>query len=125
MEIKQGAISFDVESSISPLKRFRKIVYKPGNYTSQKIFGIMDFNTINIHCNFISVDKDNGNKTDILYTFTLIESPAYQTNITPVNAFYQNNTEERMENIEFQITDEQGRTIDFNGDVICLTLPLI
>ena len=28
MEIKQGAINFDIENSIAPLLRFRKIVYK-------------------------------------------------------------------------------------------------
>ena len=41
MEIKQGAISFDVENSIAPLLCFRKIVYKQGKYTSQKIVDIM------------------------------------------------------------------------------------
>ena len=33
----------------------------------------MGFSTINIHCNVISGVKDNGNNTDILYTFTLTE----------------------------------------------------
>ena len=35
MEIKQRAINFDIENSIAPLLRFRKIVYKKGKYTSQ------------------------------------------------------------------------------------------
>ena len=48
MEIKQGALSFDVENSIAPLLGFRKIVYKKGKYTSQKIVDIMGFSTINI-----------------------------------------------------------------------------
>ena len=85
----------------------------------------MGFNTINIHCNVISVAKNSGNKTDILCTFTLIEPTAYLTNITPVNAIYQNVTKERMDYFEFHITDEQGRPIDFNGDVLIFTLPLI
>ena len=66
-EIKQGALSFDVENSIAPLLGFRKIVYKKSKYTSQKIVDIMGFSTINIHCNVISGVKDNGNNTDILY----------------------------------------------------------
>ena len=41
MEIKQGALSFDVENSIAPLLGFRKTVYKQGKYTSQKIVDIM------------------------------------------------------------------------------------
>ena len=42
-----------------------------------KIVDIIGFNTINIHCNTISGVKENGNDTDILYTFNLIEPPGY------------------------------------------------
>ena len=68
MEIKKGALSFDIENSIAPLLRIRKIVYKQGKYTSLKIVDIMGFNTIIIHCNIISGAKYNGKDTDILYT---------------------------------------------------------
>ena len=83
MEVKQGAFNFDIENSIASLLRFRKIVHKKGKYTSQKIVDIVGFSTINIHCNVISGVKDNGNNTDILYTFTLTEPPAYLVNIIP------------------------------------------
>ena len=43
MEIKQGALNFDTEKSIAPLLGFRKIVYKQGKYTSQKVTDIMVF----------------------------------------------------------------------------------
>ena len=55
MEIKQGAITFDVENSIASLIGFRKAVYKQAKYTSQKIVDIMGFSTINIHCNVRSL----------------------------------------------------------------------
>ena len=125
MEIKQGAISFDIENSIASLLGFRKIVYKKGKYKSQKIVDIMGFSTINIHCNVLSGVKDNGNNTDILYTFTLTEPPGYLINIIPTNILYQNVTKDRIENIEFHIKDEHGRPIDFNGDVLSFTLHLI
>ena len=51
LEIKQGAINFDIENSIAPFLGFRKIVSEQGKYTSQKIIDIMGFSTINIHCN--------------------------------------------------------------------------
>ena len=73
MEVKQGAINFDIENAITPLLGFRKIVYEQGKYKSQKIVDIMGFSTINIHCNVISGVKDNGNNTDILYAFILTE----------------------------------------------------
>ena len=125
MEIKQGAINFDIENSIAPLLGFRKIVYEKGKYTSQKIVDIMGFSTINIHCKKISGVKDNGNNTDILYTFTLTEPPGYLINFIPTNILYQKETKNRIEYIEFHIKDEHGRSIDFNGDVLSFTLHLI
>ena len=92
LEVKQGAINFDIENSIAPLLGFRKIDYKKGKYTSQKIVDIMGFSTINLHCNVISGVKDNGNNTDIIYTFTLTEPPGYLINIIPTNILYQNIT---------------------------------
>ena len=94
MEIKQGAINFDIENSKAPLPGFRKIVYEQGKYTSHKIMDIMGFSTINIHCNVISGVKGDGNNTDILYTFTLTEPPGYLINIIPINILYQNVTKD-------------------------------
>ena len=125
MEVKQGAINFDIENSIASLLGFNKIVYEQGKNTSQKIVDIMGFSTINIHCNVISGVKDNGNNTGILYTFTLTEPPDYLINIIPTNILYQNVTKDRIEYIEFHIKNEHGRPIDFNGDVLSFTLHLI
>ena len=125
MEIKQGAINFGIEISIAPLLGFRKIVYKKSKYTSQKIVDIMGFSTINIHCNVISGVKDNGKNTDILYTFTLTETPGYLINIIPTNILYQNVTKDRIDYIEFHINDEHGKPIDFNGDVLSFTFHLV
>ena len=125
MEIKQGALSFDIENSLASLLGFRKIIYKKGRYKSQKIIDIMGFSTINIHCNIISGAKDNGKDTDILYTFNLTEPPGYLKNIIPTNILYQNVTKDRIEYIEFHIKDEHGRPIDINGDVLSFTLLLV
>ena len=97
MEVKQGAINFDIENSIAPFLGFRKIVHEQGKYTSQKIVDIMGFSTINIHCNVISGVKDNGNNTDILYTFTLTDLRGYLMNIIPTNILYQKVTKDRIE----------------------------
>ena len=125
MEIKQGAISFDIENSLASLLGLRKIIYKKSRYKSQKNIDIMGFSNINIHCNVISGAKDNGKDTDILYTFNLTEPPGYLMNIIPTNILYQNVTKDRIEYIEFHIKDEHGRPIDFNGDVLSFTLHLI
>ena len=125
MEIKQGALCFDIDNSLASLLGFRKIIYKKRRYKSQKIIDIMDFCTIKIHCNVISGAKNNGKDTDILYTFNLNEPPVYLINIIPTNILYQNVTKDRIEYIDFHIKDEHGRPIDFNGDVLSFTLHLI
>ena len=125
MEIKQGVLSFDVENSMRSLLGFRKVLYRAGTYTSQKIVDIMGFNTINFHCNIISGAKDNGNDTDILYTFNLTEPPGYLINIIPTNILYQNVTKDRIKYMEFHIKDEHGRPIYFNVDVLSFTLHLV
>ena len=125
MEIKQGALSFDIENSLASLLGFRKIIYKKGRYNSQKIIDIMGFSVINIHCNVISGATHNGNNTDILYTFILTEPPGYLINIIATNILYQNVTKDRIEYIEFHTKDEHGRPIAFNGDVLSFTLHLI
>ena len=125
MEIKQGALSFDIENSLASLLGFRKIIYKKGRYKSQTLIDIMGFSTINIHCNVISGATDNGRHTDILYTFNLTEPPGYLINIITTNILYQNVTKDRIEYIEFHIKDERGRPKDFNGDVLSFTLHLV
>ena len=43
MELKQGLLIIDVENSIGSLLGFRKVLYRTGTYTSQKIVDIMGF----------------------------------------------------------------------------------
>ena len=100
MEIEQGALSFDVDNSTAYLLGFRKVVYKPGKYTSQKI-DFMGFSTINIHCNVESGVKDNGNNTEILYTFNLTEPPGSLINVIQTNILYHNVTKDRIYRISY------------------------
>ena len=105
METKEGALSFDVENSFASLLEIRKILYKTGKHTAQKVVDSKGFNTINIHCNVITAVKDNGINTDILYAFNLLEPPSYEKNIIPNNIICQNVAKERIENVEFLIRD--------------------
>ena len=125
VEVIQDVISFDVDNSVGSLLGFDRKIYSTGIHIATKIVDIMGFNTINVHCNIISGVKDNGNDTDILYTFNLIEPPGYMINIIPNNVLYQNVTEDRIEYIDFHIKDEYGRPIDFNGEVLSFTLHLV
>ena len=62
---------------------------------------MMGFSTISFHCSDISGIKDNGNNTEILYTFNLTEPQGYLIIIIPFNILYQNVTKKRIEYIEF------------------------
>ena len=63
-------------------------------HLATKIADIMGFITNNIHFNIISGVKDNGNDTDILYTFNLVEPPGYMINIIPNDVLYQKVTKD-------------------------------
>ena len=125
IEVIQDVISFDVDNSVGSLLGFDRQIYSTGIHIATKIVDIMGFDTINIDCNIISGVKDNGNDTDILYTFNLIEPPGYMIKIIPNNVLYQNVTKDRIEYIEFHIKDEYGRPIVFNGDVLSFTLHIV
>ena len=112
MEIEQGSFNFGIENSIASLLGFRKKVYDQGKYASQKTIDIMGFSAINIHCNLISGVKENGNRSEILYTFTLTEPPGYLINTISNNILYQNVKKDRIEYIEFHIKDDHGRPIE-------------
>ena len=81
----QDVISFDVDNSVGSLLRLDRKLYSTDMHLSTTIVDIMGFITISIHCNIISGVKDNGNDTDILYTFNLMEPPGYMINIIPNN----------------------------------------
>ena len=124
IEVLQVVISFDVDNSVGLLLGFDRQIYSTSMNSATKIVDIMGFNTIKFRCNFISVVKDNGYDTDILYTFNLVEPPGYMMNIKQNNLLYQNDTKETIESIESHSKDEYGRSIDFNGDLLSYTLHL-
>ena len=66
----------------------------------------MGFSTSYIRFDVISGVKDNGNNTDIQYTFTLTEPPGYLITIIPTNILNPNVTKDRIEYIEIHIKDE-------------------
>ena len=87
IELKQVLLNFDTENSVASLLEFRKKVHEQDKLTSEKVFDIMGFSTINIYCDVKSGVKDNVNNRDILYTFTLTEPPGYLLNIIPTKSY--------------------------------------
>ena len=111
---------FDLENSAGSLLRFHEQIYSTGKNTANEMVDIMGFKTVIIRCNFKSGATDNGEDTDIFYTFNLTEPTGYMIIKIPTSILCQQVTKERREYEEFHIRDEQGRSIDFNGDVFIL-----
>ena len=53
-DVLQDVISVDVDNSVGLLLGFDIQIYSTGMHLATKIVDVMGFNTINIHCNFIS-----------------------------------------------------------------------
>ena len=68
----------------------------------------------------ISEVRDKCNYTDILHTCNQIEPPGYMKSNIPTNVLYHFVTKEKIDYIEFFIREEDGRSIDFNGDVLVM-----
>ena len=83
----------------------------------------MSFNRNQIHCKIISGLKDYVKKQnyDILYTFNPIDPPGYMIVKILTIVLYQNVKTDKIEYIEFCVRDDNGRPIDFNGDVLSFT----
>ena len=120
MEIRQGALSFDVENSTASLLGFRKKFYNQAKANIHlkillMLWVLVPLTTIVMLYLVLKIMVIMV--IDILYTFTPQEPLGYLINIIPTNILYQNVTKYRIDYIDFHIKDEHGRPIDFNGDV--------
>ena len=117
-------VDFDVEDSIADVFGLERKIYEKGDHKSKNIIQISPFETVNLHCNCIEGYLQNGKPTDILYTFRLNVPVGYKINETPQHVMYKKVLDERIDYMDFSITDENGNEIDFNGEKLCFTLEL-
>ncbi len=83
---------------------------------------INNVNTINITCNLIQGSYKNGRNEHIIHTFYPTVPPGFKIIEKPHNLVYLPLTVINISDIELNVIDQDGKLIDFRGEVISLRL---
>ena len=96
----------------------------PNFYISDKIFYLSTTNKIHLKCDVIEGSVVNGLRQPILYSFELDKLPGYQVFCEPETIHYKKN-KSVLNVITFSLEDDNNEEVNFNGETLTFTLPLI
>ena len=129
MVVKSGiiAIRFDEKSFFSTILGFTPgWDYKHYNkHTSQKIVNLGSTNKIHLKCDCIDGSLVNGIRQSILYSFVLDKLPGYKVFSEPETIHYKKINKSVLNTIIFYLEDDNNEEVDFNGETLTFTLPMI
>ena len=100
-----------------------------GSYnTSENKVDIISFNNVFIYCDIVRGAYWNGKRTHILHSFSLNVSPGFRF----VDKFYGGisykdiiNSKEQITLIKFYVRDDNGKALDFQGEVLTFKVKII
>ena len=100
--------------------------YKPSNvYTSDKILNLNTVNKIHLKCDIIHGGVVDGVRQPILYSFILEKKPGYEIFSEPETINYKKVNKSVLNTITFYLEDDNNKEVNFNGETLTFTLPLI
>ena len=121
------AIRFDEKSFFSTILGFT-----PGwdykhykKYTSQKIVNLGSTNKIHLKCDCIDGSLVNGIRHSIFYSSVLDKLPGYRVFSEPETIHYKKINKSVLNTITFCLEDDNNKVVDFNGETLTFTLPMI
>ena len=131
-----GTLRFDKQSFFHTLLGFPPYwdykpdnsnhVLTPGVYPGDKI--ILNLNTINkIHlkCDCIDGSIQDGVRQPILFSFILDKPSGYKICSEPESIHYKNINKPVLNTLTFYLEDDNNEEVDFNGETLTFTLPMI
>lgn len=119
-------IDFRVPNSIGPLLGFKPQLLQPpqSRHISDYPINITKVNTICIDCNIVSNSFNNGKPVHIIHSFTTKVEPGYKIDESPTNTVYLPINTRYINEIVLKIVDQDGNLVNFNGELITVTLHL-
>lgn len=118
-------IRFDKENSIGKLLGFSKrILESKVLHQSDLPVQILKVSSIRVECNIISGSFYNSIPSHTLYEFPLDVDPGYAINKDPQNVIYLPLNVTTIHNITLTLIDQDGRPIDFQGELVIIRLQL-
>ena len=121
------AIRFDEKSFFSTILGFTAgWDYKHYNkYTSQKVVNLGSTNKIHLKCDCIDGSVLNGIRQPILFSFILDKLPGYKVFCEPETIHYKKINKSVLNTITFYLEDNDRKEVNFNGETLTFTLPMI
>lgn len=118
-------VDLSSEDSIASLLGFENAVYKSEKWhTSTKSVNIQRVNSIRIECNIASGTYNNGLKGHTIHEFFPHVQPGFKIVDAPPAVIYVPVTAKQINTISVRIVDQDGRLINFRGEVITIRLHL-
>lgn len=118
-------VHLDRPDSIGPLLGFtkRKLVANQ-KHESDNPINISKVNAICVECNIITNSFRNGKPVHILHSFTPKVNPGYKIEESPLNIIYLPINTRYINEIIIKIVDQDGKLINFNNELITVSLHL-
>lgn len=118
-------VDFTKPNSIARILGFNERILKANKkHISDNPINISRVNTICVDCNLVTNSYNNGKPVHILHTFSVEEAPGYKINISPPTTIYLPINTHYIDNIIVKITDEFGNLVNFNEELVTVTLHL-
>ena len=121
------AIRFDEKSFFSTILGFTtEWDYKQyKKYISQQIVNLSSTNKIHLKCDCIDGSIQNGLRQPILFSFVLDKPSEYKVFCEPETIHYKKIKKTLLNTITFYLEDDDNEEIDYNGEILTLTLQMI
>jgi len=118
-------IDFEQEGTIGEILGFSRKLYADSSvHVSDKICQITKLHSIRLDCNIVTGAYYNGKLSHTVFEFPLRVPPGYMITEVPKNIIYLPITSNQIDNITLDILDQDGRQVNFQGEMIVVRLEL-
>ena len=119
-------VDFGIENSIGSTLGFTNegVCLSHGTHQSPNIIDIEKVNSIQVHCDIAVGNYLNGNKSNVIHTFTQRVNPGYKIieNPTPELIFLPIVNRPEIDSINLRLTDQDNNLIDLMGERLTIVL---
>lgn len=118
-------VNFEEKTSVGQLLGFKNRILKRGKWhKSDEIVKIVGSNALSVHCNIVGGSYKNGIQSHILHQFYPDVPPGFKIISQPQPVIYLPVITDTITELIIQIEDEYGRPVNFNRELVTITLHL-
>ena len=115
-------INFMDKNEFKTLIGFTERHYPEGTHRSEKPIMITTIDKIHLKCDCVDGSIVNGNREQILFSFSLDKPPGYKIIKEPTTMLYKKINKKRLDYTNFYLEDSNHQPVDFNGETLTFTI---